>query len=136
MKLTPSSMARLSTALAWSRSAGSPQIPGPVRRMAPNPSRLTVRSPPMSIVPASAAEGVVTGPSWRQNLRKPLEQAFFEDGSRLGQEGAVVGQDDELADAGDLADDGRRLHGQDLVSVAMEQQQRARRQGTGDLTTG
>jgi hypothetical protein len=33
----------------------SPQMPLPVRRMAPKPSRLTVRSPPTSIVPAALA---------------------------------------------------------------------------------
>src|SRR6478672_6349694 len=58
MKFTPSSIARLSTDLATSRSGGSPQIPEPVIRIAPKPSRLTVRSPPMPIVPASAADAV------------------------------------------------------------------------------
>src|SRR5262245_3122408 len=55
MKVTPRSTARRSTAVASSRSAGGPQIPGPVTRIAPKPSRLTVRSPPTSIVPACAA---------------------------------------------------------------------------------
>ena len=50
MKLTPSSMARRSTATASARSAGSPQMPGPVIRMAPKPSRLTVL-PAISKVP-------------------------------------------------------------------------------------
>src|SRR5487761_1238727 len=58
MKLTPSSTARRSVALAFSRSGGSPQMPWPVIRIAPNPSRLTVMSPPTSMVPASAALGV------------------------------------------------------------------------------
>src|SRR6266704_3533109 len=57
MKLTPSSTTRRSVAMAWSRLSGSPQMPGPVIRMAPNPSRLTVRSPPTSMVPAAAAVG-------------------------------------------------------------------------------
>src|SRR5581483_2468089 len=57
MKLTPSSTARLSVAMAWSRLAGSPQMPDPVIRMAPNPMRLTVRSPPTSMVPAAVAVG-------------------------------------------------------------------------------
>src|SRR6476660_4519243 len=57
MKLMPSSTTRRSVAMAWSRLGGSPQIPGPVIRMAPNPSRLTVRSPPTSMVPAAAAVG-------------------------------------------------------------------------------
>src|SRR5580658_1674219 len=55
MKLTPNSTARRSTARATSRSAGSPQMPFPVIRMAPKPSRLTVRSPPTSMVPAPPA---------------------------------------------------------------------------------
>src|ERR1700730_9142281 len=59
MKLMPSSNARRSTRLHSSRSAGSPQIPSPVIRMAPNPNRLTGMSPPMSIVPASAAVTVL-----------------------------------------------------------------------------
>src|SRR6266851_5009274 len=57
MKLTPSSTTRRSVAMAWSRLGGSPQMPGPVIRMAPNPRRLTVRSPPTSMVPAAAAVG-------------------------------------------------------------------------------
>src|ERR1700726_1770641 len=59
MKLMPSSNARRSTRLHSSRSAGSPQMPSPVIRMAPNPNRLTGMSPPMSIVPASAAVTVL-----------------------------------------------------------------------------
>src|SRR4029453_7012520 len=55
MKLTPSSIARRNTAFASSRSAGGPQMPSPVIRMAPKPRRLTVRSPPTSIVPAFPA---------------------------------------------------------------------------------
>src|SRR5436190_5177917 len=46
MKLTPSSSARRKTFFAFSRSGGQPQIPSPVNRIAPNPSRLTTRSPP------------------------------------------------------------------------------------------
>src|SRR6266446_6408298 len=46
MKLTPSSTARRKTFFAFSRSGGQPQIPSPVNRIAPNPSRLTNRSPP------------------------------------------------------------------------------------------
>src|SRR5580693_5392479 len=57
MKLTPSSTTRRSVAMDWSRLGGSPQMPDPVIRMAPNPSRLTVRSPPTSMVPAAAAVG-------------------------------------------------------------------------------
>src|SRR6266446_761729 len=46
MKLTPSSRARRKTFFAFSRSGGQPQIPSPVNRIAPKPSRLTNRSPP------------------------------------------------------------------------------------------
>src|SRR5438876_6253457 len=46
MKLTPSSTARRKTFLACSRSGGQPQLPSPGSRSAPNPSRLTNRSPP------------------------------------------------------------------------------------------
>src|SRR6266480_7181951 len=46
MKLTPSSTARRKTFFAFSRSGGQPQIPSPVNRIAPKPSRLTERSPP------------------------------------------------------------------------------------------
>src|SRR6202041_2011614 len=50
MKFTPSSTARRNTLRASSRSLGSPQMPSPVMRMAPYPSRLTVRSPPSAKV--------------------------------------------------------------------------------------
>jgi len=46
MKLTLSSTARRKTFFAFSRSGGQPQIPSPVSRIAPKPSRLTKRSPP------------------------------------------------------------------------------------------
>src|SRR6266508_350201 len=50
MKLTASSTARRRTFFAFSRSGGQPQIPSPVKRIAPNPSRLTRRSPPSKSV--------------------------------------------------------------------------------------
>src|SRR5580700_1685439 len=62
MKLTPSSTTRRSVAMACSRLDGSPQTPEPVIRIAPNPSLFTVRSPPMSIVPAAAAVGCAFTP--------------------------------------------------------------------------
>src|ERR1043166_6066281 len=46
MKLTPRSTARRKTFLAFSRSGGQPQIPSPVMRIAPKPSRFTDRSAP------------------------------------------------------------------------------------------
>ena len=54
IRLTPSSTARRSTASAASRSGGGPQMPSPVTRIAPKPSRRTVRSP-SSIVPADSS---------------------------------------------------------------------------------
>src|SRR5579872_431038 len=56
MKLTPSSTARRRTAIAALRSFGGPQMPCPVRRMAPKPRRWTVSSPPSDTVPAKLAE--------------------------------------------------------------------------------
>ena len=51
MKSTPSSTARRATLMATLRSAGSPQMPGPVRRMAPKPRRWTVPRSLTSKVP-------------------------------------------------------------------------------------
>src|SRR6185436_4484728 len=59
MKLTPNSTARRRTAIAVAGSLGCPQIPSPVRRMAPKPRRLTVSSPPRAIVPLMAADRIV-----------------------------------------------------------------------------
>src|SRR5450756_2690932 len=56
MKLTPSSTARRSAAIACSLSGGSPQISLPVMRIAPNPRRLAASSPPIRIVPAADAD--------------------------------------------------------------------------------
>src|ERR1700745_4107302 len=58
MKLTPNSMARRRTAIAAAGSFGGPQIPSPVRRMAPKPRRLTVSSPPSVIFPLLAADKI------------------------------------------------------------------------------
>src|SRR5207249_10930884 len=46
MRSTPSSTARRRTLRALLRSGGQPQMPSPVIRIAPKPSRLTLRSPP------------------------------------------------------------------------------------------
>src|ERR1700722_16255310 len=58
MKLTPSCAALWTTFSAAATSAGGPQTPGPVIRMAPKPRRFTFRSPPSVIWPAAAALGV------------------------------------------------------------------------------
>src|SRR5207249_7149752 len=60
MKLTPSSTARRKTFFAFSRSGGQPQIPSPVSRIAPKPSRLTSRSPPNSNVESLACAVAAT----------------------------------------------------------------------------
>src|SRR5438552_2666678 len=60
MRPTPSSTARRRTLRALSRSGGQPQMPSPVIRIAPKPSRLTERSSPnrkRELVPASAGAG-------------------------------------------------------------------------------
>src|SRR5712691_4301272 len=55
MKLTPSSTARLTTRMASPRSVGSPQIPLPVSRIVPSPSRATRKSSPISNSPLRPA---------------------------------------------------------------------------------
>src|SRR6266403_797452 len=52
----PSSTARRSTASAPFRAFGGPQMPSPVRRIAPKPRRWTEISPPSEIFPARLAE--------------------------------------------------------------------------------
>src|SRR3954454_14827857 len=61
MWLTPSSTARRRTACAFSTSSGRPQMPGPVRRIAPKPRRLTSSSPAIAKVPEAAAVGMAGG---------------------------------------------------------------------------
>src|ERR1700688_2743399 len=56
MKLTPSSTALRRTANALLRSFGGPQMPSPVRRIAPKPRRCTEISPPSDTFPATLAE--------------------------------------------------------------------------------
>src|SRR6185312_124672 len=48
-----------STATAWSRSAGGPNTPGPASCIAPNPTRLTVRSPSWYAPPGSELAEVI-----------------------------------------------------------------------------
>src|SRR5215471_10969060 len=56
MKLTRSSTARRRTAIASARFLGGPQIPSPVRRIAPNPRRWRETSPPSKTLPAKLAD--------------------------------------------------------------------------------
>src|SRR5450631_3221176 len=60
----PSSAARRTTRIASLRSAGGPEIPSPVRRIAPNPIRGTTRSPRRTV--PEAAAGAVMGRSGRR----------------------------------------------------------------------
>ena len=85
MKLMPSSTARRNTRLASSWSDGGPQTPSPVMRIEPKPMRLTVRSPPMSIVPAASVVGVAVmsnlpqdqGPTHRRTCRSWSASRIF-----------------------------------------------------------
>src|ERR1700733_7986509 len=61
MKSMPNSTARRSTRTASARSAGWPQIPLPVIRIAPNPSRVTRRSFPIRNSPAFPASPLACG---------------------------------------------------------------------------
>src|SRR5215472_17320713 len=56
MKLTPSPTARRRTATASVRFLGGPQMPSPVRRIAPNPRRCTEISPPSETLPPKLAD--------------------------------------------------------------------------------
>src|SRR5690242_7131763 len=62
MKSTPIATTLRSRSMAAARSGGSPQTPAPVMRIAPNPRRLTVRSPPRVMVPAAAGPAFVVIP--------------------------------------------------------------------------
>src|SRR4029453_2652099 len=74
MKLTPSSTARRKTFFAFSRSGGQPQIPSPVKRIAPKPSRLTKRSPPNSNV-ESLASGSAARSFDKSSVKTPAAPA-------------------------------------------------------------
>lgn len=58
MWFTPSSTARRSTLIAWPRSLGTAPVPNAspfcVRRIAPKPIRLTVKSPSFQVPEAAA----------------------------------------------------------------------------------
>src|SRR6478735_6132972 len=73
MKSTPSSTARRATLTATARSAGSPQMPGPVRRIAPKPRRWTGPRSLTSKVPLLRA-GVADVMAATTHDRRPLFQ--------------------------------------------------------------
>src|SRR3954454_4089564 len=100
MRSTPRSTALRSTRLASSRSGGSPQMPLPVIRMAPTPSRWTSRSPPIVNVPLAwtGLSDVVCvmsapSPSWPLVCPRPLHQTSAEarDVPRVVQMGDIPG---------------------------------------------
>src|ERR1700692_1486395 len=59
MKFTPSAGSCSSVRIASVQSLGSPHIPGPAIRIAPNPRRLISISPPILKVPASLGFGIL-----------------------------------------------------------------------------
>jgi Domain of unknown function (DUF427) len=73
MWLTPSSTARRSTATGCRRSSGAPSPErSPVSRIAPNPRRLTARSPSRQVPAASAgAKGELTGTGYLRETETP-----------------------------------------------------------------
>src|SRR5271170_4744732 len=110
MKLTPSSTARCSTLRASSRSLGSPQMPGPVKRMAPYPSRLIVRSPPIAKVPDVSVCNVVI----LLQIRRPYDWFLIVPGTAT-----IVGAGPNgLAAAIVLANDGFAVEVREAASVA------------------
>src|SRR5438552_5716920 len=75
IKFTPSSTARLRTFSALARSGGQPQMPSPVSRIAPNPRRLTVRSPPNLQVGFVATLGDVDDSAPKITSNSPAKNA-------------------------------------------------------------
>ena len=61
IRLIPNSIARRRTAIASEWSAGSPQMPAPVSRIVPNPSRRTGMSPPIKNIPLASAGRALDG---------------------------------------------------------------------------
>src|ERR1700735_4175242 len=82
MSWTPSSTARRNSARAATRSRGGPQMPGPVIRMAPNPSRRTSMSPPTAKVVFVIVPRCIPGSSG--SARRSLLQDVDELRERLG----------------------------------------------------
>src|SRR6266436_555341 len=81
MKLMSSSTARRRTAMAPLRSFGGPQMPSPVRRIAPKPRRCTEISPPNEIFPAALAETSFL-------FINSLQNSYFSSSSLLTEHGA------------------------------------------------
>src|SRR5258708_4369217 len=104
MKSTPSSTARRNTRIASARSAGSPQIPGPVMRIAPYPSRVIATLPPRENTPLAAAASSPSAmqlTSMQLNLPSRREhepnQGFLRALHMLAVAAAAIGENDEAA---------------------------------------
>src|ERR1700736_4598066 len=80
MKFTSSSTARFRTRFASSTSLGSPQIPFPVSRIAPNPRRFTSRSPPILNVFAGV---LMLQRSTAESAPQSCKRRFLDDPSGL-----------------------------------------------------
>src|ERR1035441_10265914 len=99
MKLIPNSTARRTTRMASARSAGSPQIPLPVIRIAPYPSRAMRRSFPIRNSPAFPASPftwfVVDIVFFLLDLSRASVNIQFGAGDKAG----IVGSEEELGRA-------------------------------------
>ena len=98
MKSTPRSTARRSTLMASSRSAGGPQMPGPVMRIAPYPRRWMVRSPITWVPLISTGRFAVVSLMQASVPVRSIATAV------LDQLGLVALEDARLEDAGLLLD--------------------------------
>src|SRR3954447_8371948 len=83
MKSAPSSTARRTTRMHSARSAGSPQMPEPVSRMAPNPSRCTVlpaisKVPDLCAVISSMPSSLLLGGSRRSQCPSLVGGSVFD----------------------------------------------------------
>jgi hypothetical protein len=71
-----------------------------------------------------------------EDVREPLEEALPEDRAALGQQVALPREDHEVAVAGDGPDDLAGLQWQQLVTVAVEEEERPLAEASGDLAPG
>src|SRR6266436_4012052 len=135
MKLTPSSTARLTTRMASLRSAGSPQIPLPVSRIVPSPSRATRKSSPISNSPlrravsfSRFADASIAFPRLLLLLKSRVQEqrrVFHEELRVLVLRAVIgVGVDDQLRIRDVLLDDEGVDRGHDHVIAAVHDERR------------
>ena len=106
MRSTPSSTARRSTRTHSARSAGSPQMPLPVMRMAPKPRRCTLSSPRLKV--PEWAIGRVSVAFWFDML------PFYPESARPEQPGPEAGRRVEIIeDPTEQTARSARIHWQD-----------------------